>query len=84
MRFEDIEVSTHSGFKADERPLAFTWRGRLFAVQDILDRWYDGGLKPGSPSLNYFKVRTDGGGTYVIRYNSLFDGWAILVPSDEP
>ncbi len=26
MQFEHIDVSTYSGFKADERPVSFIWR----------------------------------------------------------
>jgi len=83
MQFEDIEVTTHSGFKADERPTAFAWRGRTYRIEAVLDRWYEGGITAGAPALNYFKVRTDSGGPYVIRHSSLFDGWAILIPAQE-
>jgi hypothetical protein len=80
MLFEEIEVSTHSGFKADERPVSFIWQGRGYRILEILDRWYEGGLNPGAPALNYFKVRADDGREYHLRYNSLFDGWAIVIP----
>jgi hypothetical protein len=79
MLFEQIDVSTHSGFKADERPVSFIWQGRAYRIQEIIDRWYEGGLKPGAPALSYFKVRSDDGRTYLLRYNALFDGWAIVV-----
>jgi hypothetical protein len=80
MQFEHIDVSTYSGFKADERPMSFIWRGRTYRIQKIIDRWYEGGLKPGAPALSYFKIRADDGSDYLIRSNSLFDGWAIVVP----
>lgn len=79
MQFEPIEVFTHSGFKADERPTAFVWRGRRYAVATVVDRWYEGGMRPGAPTLNYFKVRSDDGGQYMLRYNGLFDAWAIAL-----
>ncbi len=80
MQFEHIDVSTYSGFKADERPVAFIWQGRKYQLQEIIDRWYEGGLKPGAPGLSYFKVRADDGRDYLLRYNSLFDEWAIVIP----
>jgi hypothetical protein len=80
MQFERVDVSTHSGFKADERPLAFIWRGREYRIEEIIDRWYEGGLKTGAPALSYFKVRADDTRLYLLRYNGLFDGWAIVVP----
>ena len=83
MQFEQIGVSTHSGFKADERPVSFIWRGQEYRVQQVIDRWYEGGMNPGSPALNYFKVRADNGSQYLIRYNALFDAWAIAIPGAE-
>lgn len=79
MRFETIAVDTHSGFKADERPTVFIWRGNRHIIAAITDRWYEGGMQPGAPALNYFKVRADDGGQYVLRYNALFDAWAIAL-----
>lgn len=79
MLFEQIEVSTHSGFKADERPVSFIWRGREHRIHEIIDRWYEGGLKPGDPSLSYFRVHSDDDRKYLLRYNGLFDEWAIVV-----
>lgn len=80
MQFEDIDVSTYSGFKPDERPVSFIWREQTYKIQEIIDRWYEGGLKTGDPTLSYFKVRADNGRDYLIRYNSFFDGWAIVIP----
>jgi hypothetical protein len=80
MQFERIEVSTYSGFKADERPVSFIWRAQTYRIREIIDRWYEKGLKTDDPSLSYFKVRADNGRMYLIRYNSIFDGWAIVIP----
>jgi len=79
MQFEQIDVSSHSGFKANERPVSFIWRGHEHLVQEIIDRWYEGGMKAGDPVLNYFKVRADISREYLIRYNALFDAWAIAL-----
>ena len=80
MQFEQIDVSTHSGFKADERPVSFIWRDKQYRIEAIIDRWYEGGIKAGTPALNYFKVSADTGSQYLLRYNSLFDAWAIALP----
>ena len=79
MQFETIDIVTHSGFKADEYPEAFTWQGKKYTIEAIIDRWYEGGVKAGSPELNYFKVRAGNGSQYLIRHNALFDAWAIVV-----
>ena len=49
-------------------------------MEEILDRWYEGGLHPSEPALDYFKVQTTEGRVFLLRYNSLFDAWAIRVP----
>lgn len=79
MQFEPVDVSTHSGFKADERPTAFTWRGCTRTVTMITDRWYEGGREPGRPALSYFKVLANDGREHILRYNSLFDAWAVVI-----
>jgi hypothetical protein len=95
MKFDVIHVECYSGYKANERPLAFTWQGKRRKVKEITDRWYEGGRSTKDPSLDrgrtrnprlvggelhYFKVTTDEGEEFIIRYNTLFDGWAIVVP----
>ena len=77
---EAVSVACYSGYKANERPRAFVFRGRRHEVSDILDRWYEGGSDPGRPVVDYFKVRTGEGGEYILCYHTLFDRWAILLP----
>jgi hypothetical protein len=79
MRFEPVRVVCYSGSKADERPTAFIHRGRRVKIAEIMDRWYEGGIDPGSPVVNYFKVKTQDGETRLLRYLSLFDAWSVRV-----
>ncbi len=83
MTFEQIHVECHSGYKANERPEAFTFQGRRWEVVEILDRWYEGSREAGGPALDWFKVRTREGNVFLIRYNALFDAWAIVVPGNK-
>jgi len=83
MIFDTIQVECYSGYRANERPLAFTWQGRRRKVKEIVDRWYEGGKSANDVSLDYFKVVTDEGDEFILRYNSLFDVWAIVVPGDQ-
>ncbi len=80
MDFEQITVECYSGYKANERPIAFNYRDRRCRVAEIIDRWYEGGMEPGRPALDYFKVRTEAGDVYILRYNSLFDAWSLSIP----
>ena len=80
MPYEQTEVECYSGHRANERPLAFTFESRRWEVTEIIDRWYEGGVRPNQPALDYFKVRTAEGRVFLLRYNALFDAWAIRIP----
>jgi len=79
MIFEEITVQCYSGYKGNEAPRSFVYRGRRYRIVDIVDRWYEGGREPGGIRLDYYKTRTDTEETFLIRYNGLFDRWALLV-----
>jgi len=80
MSYEQIEVECYSGYRANERPVAFILENRRWEIVEIIDRWYEGGLRPSKPALDYFRVRTADGRVFLLRYNSLFDAWAICLP----
>ena len=81
MPYKRIEVECYSGYRANERPVAFTFQDRRWQVEEIIDRWYEGEVQSDEPALDYFKVRTVEGRVFLLRYNSLFDAWSIRVPS---
>jgi hypothetical protein len=66
----DIRVECHAGYRADERPLRFVLRGRLFEVSEVEDRWY-------SPGATYFRVRAEDGNFYVLRHDEGMDVWTL-------
>ena len=66
----EIRVECHAGYRADERPLRFILRGRLFEILDVEDRWY-------SPGATYFRVRADDGNFYILRHDEGIDGWTL-------
>jgi len=78
---ERIEVESYSGYKLHESPRAFVFKGKRYLVEKIIDRWYEGGIKPEAPVVNYFKVRADDGGRYLIRYDSYHDEWTLAIRS---
>jgi len=80
MPYESIEVECYSGYRANERPVAFTFQDRRWQVEEIIDRWYEGGVHANEPALDYFKVRTSEDRIFLLRYNSLFDAWSIRIP----
>ncbi|MDY6836510.1 MAG: hypothetical protein SWH78_00920 [Thermodesulfobacteriota bacterium] len=79
--FAPIQMSCYEGYRANESPRSFEWKGGTFHITKILDRWYDASIDTKSGVADYFKVETDDGSTHIIRYNRLFDSWAIRVRS---
>lgn len=67
-----LRVETYSGYKADERPVAFTLKERTFRVEKVLDRWY-------GADHAYFKVLADDGITYTIRHDLERNEWEMVM-----
>jgi hypothetical protein len=79
MDYEQIQVECYSGYKVNERPVAFTYQGRRGEIQETMDRWYEGDLDASRPVIDYFKVRTTDGKVFLLRYISAFDVRSICV-----
>jgi hypothetical protein len=79
VHYEQVQVECYSGYKANERPVAFTYQERRLEIAEILDRWYEGGLDAGRPEIDYFKVKTSEGEVFQLRYLTLFDAWSVRV-----
>ena len=79
MDYEQIQVECYSGYKANERPVAFTYQGHRWEIQEIIDRWHEGGLDASRPVIDYFKARTTDGKVYLLRYLSAFDVWSMRI-----
>ncbi len=77
--FEPIQVTCYAGYKSNESPRSFVWNERVLNITRIVDRWYDSRVNARSEVTDYFRVQADDGGTYIIRYNRLFDSWAVLI-----
>jgi hypothetical protein len=69
-RLKVIHVSCYSGYKADERPINFTVRGRKLMIEEILDRWY-------GVNDSYFKILADDKKVYLIKYDQDKDLWTL-------
>ena len=79
MELIPINVVCHSGYKADEYPVNFTWEDIQFEVTEIIDRWYEGYNKPGPSYANYFQVKTYPTGNYLIKHEMENDRWYLVV-----
>ena len=69
-----LKVECYSGYKADERPVRFSFPdrpgGRVFAIEEVLDRWYGVGYQ-------CFKVLADDGNFYILRHQQAQDIWVL-------
>jgi hypothetical protein len=66
----ELRVECYAGQRADERPLRFVLRGRMFEVRELDGRWY-------SPQASYFRVRAHDGNFYVLRHDEAQDVWTL-------
>lgn len=67
-----IRVESYDGYRAVERPLRFYVGDRKHEVAELLDRWY-------GEDHDYFKVRAEDGGVYVLRYGRRDDLWEVTL-----
>jgi hypothetical protein len=67
-----VRVEAYSGYKADERPVAFHLGGRRIAVRKILDRWH-------GEDHAYFKLTGEDGTVYIIRQDRSSDIWELIL-----
>ncbi len=67
-----LKVQTYSGYKADERPVAFTFGEKVCEVEELIDRWY-------GVDHAYFKLRANDGNLYVLRHRMDNDQWEMVL-----
>jgi hypothetical protein len=79
MNYEQVQVECYSGYRVNERPKVFTYKGRRLEILKIIDRWYEGNIDTSRPRIDYFKVRTLDEQVFLLRYLSLSDAWSVRV-----
>ena len=66
-----LKVECYAGYKANERPCAFSLGKKKMQVMEIMDQWY-------GPDHTYFKVLADDANTYILRYGEKDDRWELV------
>jgi hypothetical protein len=66
-----LKVECYAGYKANERPVAFSLGKRRMRVKEIIDQWY-------GPDHTYFKVMAEDENTYILRYSINEDRWELV------
>jgi len=75
MKLHDIHVSTYSGYKADERPLEFTFKEKRHKIKEILSQAYE--EISGKGLKRRYTIKTDEGLTFKLLYDENQDQWFL-------
>ena len=66
-----LKVDAYAGYKANQRPLAFTLGKKKLQITRIVDQWY-------GPDHVYFKVLAEDANSYILRYSEADDLRALV------
>lgn len=75
MKLHDIQVSTYSGYKADERPLRFVFKGKTHTIKQIINQTYE--EIPGKWLRRVYDTKTDEGLIFKLFYEENQDRWFL-------
>ena len=75
MKLHDIQVSTYSGYKADERPCKFIFKGKTHTIKEIINQTCE--EIPGKWSRRIYDIKTDEGLTFKLFYDENKDRWFL-------
>jgi len=67
-----LRVECYAGHRADVAPVRFFIGQRGIEVSEIIDRWLD-------PEHNYFKLRGNDGGIYILHHDQATDSWEMTL-----
>jgi hypothetical protein len=65
-----LRVECHAGYRGEESPRRFRFEGRTVEIADVLARWRE-------PQAVFFRVRSVGGGVYVLRRQEPTGEWGM-------
>ena len=75
MKLHNIQVGTYSGYKADERPLEFTFKGKRHKIKEIISQTYE--KISGKGLRKRYTIKTDDGLTFKLFYDENQDRWFL-------
>lgn len=71
-RYLTLSVECGAGANGEREPHAFSMGKRRVIVDEIIDRWL-------ATDHQYFKVRADDSGTYILRYDANRAIWELTL-----
>lgn len=75
--YKRIQVESYSGYKLNERPVAFLYGGERREIDEIVDRWYEGSMEGDRDIIYYFEVKTKDGDVFFLRYEVESGAWSL-------
>ena len=75
MKSHAIHVSTYSGYKADERPLKFVFKGKAHTIKEIINQTYED--ISGKGLRKRYTIKTDEGLTFKLFYEENQEQWFL-------
>lgn len=75
MIFHNVHVSTYSGYKADEKPLEFTFKEKRHKIKKIISQAYE--EISGEGLRKRFDIETDEGLTCKLLYDENQGRWFL-------
>ncbi|UCE18919.1 MAG: hypothetical protein JSV84_00775 [Gemmatimonadota bacterium] len=71
------EVISYSGYRGEERPASFVWKGTRLQVEEVAERWLERGAVDGGSEKRYFRVKADDAQGYILFYDTDQDQWFV-------
>ncbi len=75
MKLTSIRVECYAGYKADESPRRFFWQDRWVEIEEIVDRWHQGGVDLEWPVADYFRVVVADKSQYLLKHDLESGDW---------
>ncbi len=75
MKTYPIQVKTYSGYKADERPLTFKYKGTQHTIREVINQVRE--EIAGNGLQNKFTVKTEEGKVYTLFHKEINDQWFL-------
>ncbi len=75
VKLKSIQVNTYAGYRADERPVKISYKGREHKITDIISRTNEEVL--GEGMVRRFAVKTDEGLSFKLRHSENQDQWFL-------
>jgi len=72
---EPIEVITYSGYRGDERPVVFIFRGERIEILEILEKRIEEGFADRSRK-RVFKIKGSDGSIHLLCYDEQASAWS--------